>query len=299
MLGAVAGDVMGSAFEMGPARPDLTAQEVMDSASRFTDDTVLTAAVCRWLLSGQGMDAQGLSGAYRQAFERHPDRGYGSRFKKWAAGADLSEGMFKGSFGNGALMRLSPLAHWAAAHGLGAKETEKWAQFLALPTHSHFEALSASMCLARVQSELLAGAGPKQAAQIGAREYFVEFWKDWEQLRRECPLGCGSYTTAQIALSALWNFEDWESAVMACIRLGSDTDTYAAVAGGLAQCAWPVPEKWSRLARERLTEGGLDLAGDLDAFERAFMAPRAGAGDEGILKAIARDRIVKCCWSGA
>lgn len=278
MLGAVAGDVMGSAFEMGPARPDLTAQEVMDSASRFTDDTVLTAAVCRWLSSGQGMDAQGLSGAYRQAFARYPDRGFGSRFKKWAAGAELAEGMFAGSFGNGALMRLSPLAHWARAQGLGERETEEWAKFLALPTHSHFEAVSASMCLARVQCGLLAGAGAKQAVEDGARKYFVEFWRDWEQLRRECPLGCGAYQTAQIALSALWNFDDWESAVMACIRLGSDTDTYAAVAGGLAQCVWPVPEKWSELARARLCGAEEDLAEDLDAFERAFMAPRAGAG---------------------
>lgn len=73
MLGAIAGDIVGSRFEgqAGPP-PDFT---LFHRDCCFTDDTVCTLAVAEALLSGSDFAA-----ALRAFVRRHPRRGYGGMF---------------------------------------------------------------------------------------------------------------------------------------------------------------------------------------------------------------------------
>ena len=68
--------------------------------------------------------------------------------------------------------------------------------------------------------------------------------------------------------SAVWSVlttDDYKSAVLRAVNLGSDTDTVGAVAGALAGALYgydAIPEKWlsSLLGRDRIAQMCKDLA---------------------------------------
>ena len=71
MLGAIAGDVIGSIYEFANIKTEDFA--LFGEGCRFTDDTVCTVAVAHCLLS------DGDFGEYlSQYFLRHPNRGFGA-----------------------------------------------------------------------------------------------------------------------------------------------------------------------------------------------------------------------------
>ena len=107
MLGAIAGDIIGSIYEAAPIKKkDFP---LFGPAATFTDDTVCTVAIADALLSG------GDFARYLRAWvRRHPGRGYGGMFLRWANTPDMPA---YGSWGNGAAMRVSPIA-WLAADPL-------------------------------------------------------------------------------------------------------------------------------------------------------------------------------------
>ena len=79
MLGAIAGDIIGSRFEAIPTKSfDF---ELFTESSTFTDDTVMTVAVADAILErkpyGKNLMEWG---------RRYPDAGYGGNFMRWLAG---------------------------------------------------------------------------------------------------------------------------------------------------------------------------------------------------------------------
>src|SRR4051812_22372773 len=134
MLGAIAGDVIGSAWEAkGEKRLDFP---LFTKFSRFTDDTVMTVAVAHALL-----EHRDYAEAMREYGLRYPFAGYGMQFSRWLC--DQSMGPY-GSYGNGAAMRVSPVA-WAV-HSMDAVLAE--AARSAAPTHSHPEGIKGAQALA-------------------------------------------------------------------------------------------------------------------------------------------------------
>ena len=76
MIGAIAGDMIGSIYEQRPIK--IKDFELFGPHCRFTDDTVLTVAVAHAILTGR---------SYRQALmeigRRYPHAGYGGSFIRW------------------------------------------------------------------------------------------------------------------------------------------------------------------------------------------------------------------------
>ncbi len=99
MIGAIAGDIIGSIYEaQNYKRTDFP---LFDPFSRFTDDTVLTVAVADVLLYGGSYVAK-----FKEYYRLYRDRGYGPGFRRWAASDRVSP---YHSTGNGAAMRVSPI----------------------------------------------------------------------------------------------------------------------------------------------------------------------------------------------
>ena len=100
MWGAVIGDIAGSRFEGSRGGPK--SFEFFHQHCRYTDDTVCTAAVADIIVNDHRPDST------LQAWcRRHPGRGYGAHFRIWIASAAPTP---YGSFGNGAAMRVAPVA---------------------------------------------------------------------------------------------------------------------------------------------------------------------------------------------
>lgn len=77
MLGAIAGDVIGSVYER--QRTKAKDFPLFSPGSRFTDDSVLTCAVADRLLHGGDYVR-----AFHEWFHAYPNAGYGGTFIRWA-----------------------------------------------------------------------------------------------------------------------------------------------------------------------------------------------------------------------
>ena len=99
MLGAIAGDIIGSIYEHRPIKT--TRFPLFHPLCRFTDDTVLTVALAASILHGTGF-----VGLMKQYYRAYPRAGYGGSFHQWAQ-SNRSDPY--NSWGNGSAMRVSPV----------------------------------------------------------------------------------------------------------------------------------------------------------------------------------------------
>ena len=253
MLGAIAGDIIGSRFEgrAGPA-PDFT---LFHPACRFTDDSVCTLAIADALLSGRDFAA-----SLRRFVRRHPGRGYGGMFLDWAL-ADMAPAY--GSWGNGAPMRVAAVG-WLARDEAEALEL---AAAQASVSHNHPDAVAAAQAVAL--AILLARSGAPPAAL--RRRLVDDFGYD---LAPDRALARGGFDvsaagTVPPALAAALAADGWEDAVRTTVCLGGDTDTLACIAGAVAEAVHGLPRDIAEAARNHLSD---DLRVVLERFEAAVSA---------------------------
>ncbi len=97
MIGAVAGDMIGSPYEGHPTKSTKFPARV----ARFTDDTVLTVAVAHAIITGESYAV-----SIERFARRYPDAGYGGMFQKWLWSPEKRP---YNSWGNGSAMRVSPV----------------------------------------------------------------------------------------------------------------------------------------------------------------------------------------------
>jgi ADP-ribosylglycohydrolase len=104
MLGAIAGDVIGSPYEWN--RVSSRDCPLFSPASRFTDDSVLTFAVASAILKSELVGAPDYLKHVVAFARRWPNAGYGGNFRKWFRSDDPKP---YNSWGNGSAMRASPV----------------------------------------------------------------------------------------------------------------------------------------------------------------------------------------------
>lgn len=133
MLGAIAGDVIGSVFERNNVKT--TDFRLFSVMSTYTDDTVLTIAVAHALL-----DELDYTDVFKQYAKRYPSAGYGGTFKRWV----YSSREPYNSWGNGSAMRVSPVG-WAFNT---VEEVLSEAERSAAVTHNHPEGVKGAQSVA-------------------------------------------------------------------------------------------------------------------------------------------------------
>ncbi|MCI8660403.1 MAG: ADP-ribosylglycohydrolase family protein [Lachnospiraceae bacterium] len=172
--------------------------------------------------------------------------------------------------GNGALMRVLPLALWHFVQGntdleKRSKALVRDAHSQCLITHGHLcnQVCSALYCL--VAQALLEGMEIQEAIQEGVfvlrsiyrEEPAYEQELEWS-VRPDIPWeGKGTGYVVDCLRSALMILEqalDYEDAVKRAVLLGHDTDTTACVTGGLAGIYYGlqgIPRRWIQALKER------------------------------------------------
>ena len=104
ILGAIAGDIIGSVYEFHSTRRyDF---ELFNELMRPTDDTVMTLAVAEWILTDPELSPSRLTRTMREWGRKYPRAGYGGNFRTWLN--DENAGPYY-SWGNGSAMRVSPV----------------------------------------------------------------------------------------------------------------------------------------------------------------------------------------------
>jgi len=257
MLGAIAGDIIGSVFEWDNNKT--TDFELFSPESNFTDDTVLTVAIAECLLEGTDF-----AHTLKDYALRYPGRGYGGRFAIWMNSTSYRP---YNSFGNGSAMRVSPVGF--AFDTL--EETLSCAKKSSAVTHDHPEGVKGAQAVAA--AIFLARTGSKKEE---IKNYIVEkFGYDLErtvaQIRpgyrfdETCP---GSVPESIIAFL---ESTDFESAVRLAISLGGDSDTIACIAGSIAEAFYGgVPDAIADECRLIVSPAMIPV---IDRFYERFVEP--------------------------
>lgn len=257
MMGAIAGDVIGSVYEGWPIKTkDFP---LFSGRSTFTDDTVLTVAVADALL-GDGDYVR----AFHEYFARYPRRGFGSSFAGWASGRRTGA---YGSYGNGAAMRVSPVA-WA--HDALKAVVEEARQSAAV-THDHPEGLKGAMATAG--AIFLARKGAEKAE---IRDYISDTFgyaldRSVDEIRPGYGFDVSCQGSVPESIICFLDSQDFEDALRNAVSLGGDADTMACIAGAIAEAYYGgVPEKIDQDIRARLDSGLIEV---IERFEERFETP--------------------------
>lgn len=263
LIGAIAGDIIGSVYEWHNAKKDVS---FFKEGCRFTDDTVLTCAVANWLieqseLSGDSDDLYNhwlLKKNLKNFAKKYPNAGYGGMFKKWFQGEEQEP---MNSFGNGAGMRVSAVPYFCDA----PDTVDKWAQASAEVTHNHPEGIKGAQAIANAvwgASRGLTKVEIKDAIEEG---FGYDLSKGLDEIGRNAhKFDATCQVTVPEAIIAFLNSEDYEDAIRKAILVGGDSDTIACMTGAIAGAYYGVPDYIVREAMSYLPE---DLADVVIKFE--------------------------------
>jgi ADP-ribosylglycohydrolase len=221
MIGAIAGDIIGSIYERDPIKTKEFS--LFGPYCRFTDDTVLTVAVAEAILTGRPYLE-----TVREIGQRYPNAGYGGTFIRWLHSA-ASEPY--NSWGNGSAMRVSPV-------GLAFDREEDVLREAALSaeiTHNHPEGIKGAQATALAVFLARTGRVKEEIrTEIGTR-FRYNLDKTVETIRPDYTFDVSCQGTVPAAIIAFLDSNSYEDAVRNAISLGGDSDTLACIAGAIAE----------------------------------------------------------------
>ncbi|TNV68680.1 ADP-ribosylglycohydrolase family protein [Trichococcus shcherbakoviae] len=250
MLGAIIGDIVGSRFEWHNHKDKEF--ELFTEDCRMTDDSIMTLAVANALMEtekalesvAKGQERNNeyyillekMSIQYMQAFGRsYPDCGFSRAFFQWIISDDPQP---YNSYGNGAAMRISPVAYV----GRTQKEIQDLSETVTGVSHNHAEGLKGAEATAT--AIFMAGrcASKDEIKNRIADEYYpLNFTLDG--IRDSYSFTTDCQATVPQAIVAFLESTSFEDAIRNAVSLGGDSDTLAAIAGAIAEAYYGIPEQ--------------------------------------------------------
>ena len=245
MLGAVAGDIIGSVHEFAATKS--VDFDLFVPASTFTDDTVLAVAVADCLLNGVDY-----VDTFRKYAADYPNAGYGLRFSRWVSSGRREP---YNSFGNGSAMRVPAVGYAFDALDDVLAEAARSARV----THNHPEGVRGAKATAAV---FMARRGDtKQQIREELQAMFAYRLSDrLDDIRPAYEFDESCQVTVPAALIAFFESSDYEDAVRKAISLGGDADTLACITGAVAEAHYGgVPQHIAARAMDTLDDRLRDI----------------------------------------
>jgi type I restriction enzyme M protein len=283
MIGAIIGDIVGSRFEWNNIKTKEF--ELLTYRCEFTDDSVMSLAVAKAILDCGG-DNENLGGfavnAMREVGQPYPNCGYGGMFRQWIYSEKPEP---YGSYGNGAAMRVSACGF--AAHTLD--EAVLLSRKVTEVTHNHpegikgAEATAVCIFLARTGSNIL-----EIRDYVNEHYYPMNFTLDG--IRESYTFNETCQDTVPQAIMAFLESSSFEDAIRNAISIGGDSDTLAAITGGIAEAYYGVPADIRKHALTFLDERLLKI---LVEFENAYQPALEKTVTNAPVKVSRKDKKVK------
>jgi len=227
MIGAIAGDIIGSVYEWD--RIKTKDFDLFRTDCFFTDDTVLTVALAESILTGA--DYASLMRAY---YRRYPGAGYGGFFHQWAR---VHGSPPYNSWGNGAAMRISAVGF--AFNSL--EEVLARAEHYTAVTHNHAEGIKGAKATAAAIFLARNGCSKAEIGKYLAETFSYDLERTVDEIRPAYHFNESCQETVPEAIVCFLDSRDFEDAIRNAISLGGDSDTIACITGGIAQAHYGVP----------------------------------------------------------
>ena len=221
MLGAIAGDVIGSIYEGAPPGPENF--PLFHAGSGPTDDSVLTLAVAEAIL-----DREPYHSAMRRWARLHPGAGYGLMFHRWIH--DDALGPYQ-SYGNGSAMRVSPAAWIHDSLEATLEEARRTAEI----THDHPEGIRGAQAVAGAIFVARTGGGRDGVRRLVQERFGYDTTLTLAAMRRDSRFDETCRGTVPQAVSIALLASGVEDAIRKSVSIGGDVDTIACIAGSIAE----------------------------------------------------------------
>lgn len=264
LLGTFVGDALGMPWEGHPSKAipeDVEMAEARLGRGTYTDDTEMMINLAESLLEHGAVDDDHLARAFLKGHD--PYRGYGRGtlevFSLWETGTPVAHAASQvfdgtGSRGNGAAMRIAPVAVKFA----GSPDLLEQARRSAEVTHRHPVAVDGAVVAAVAVAAALRGepvldsaaaaaVTPELIERLGRVEQALDEQPQPEEIAERLGNAAVADESVPAAIYSAVAHDNFESAVRFAVRCGGDTDTIAAVAGAIAGAAHgieAIPERW-------------------------------------------------------
>lgn len=234
MFGAIIGDIVGSRFESNNNRSKKF--DFFTYECRVTDDSIMTLAIAKAILESNGDYSDLAENAikYMQTIGRqYPNCGYGGNFIWWIHSNDPKP---YGSFGNGAAMRVSACGFVANS----LEEAKQLSKAVTEVTHNHPEGLKGAEATAVAIFLARSGKNLLEIRDYITKNYYpLNFTLDG--IRESYLFNVSCQETVPQAIEAFLESNNFEDAIRNAISIGGDSDTIAAITGGIAEAYYGIP----------------------------------------------------------
>jgi len=248
LIGAIIGDIVGSRFEFNNHRSKDF--ELFTDECFVTDDSIMTLAVAKAIMETcrtfeSSVVTSGFSDEFYSVLERntirymqeigrkYPNCGYGSRFYQWIFSQNPQP---YGSFGNGAAMRISPVGFAARSK----EEAVKMSKVVTSVSHNHAEGIKGAEATVIAIFMARTGSSKEEIRSRITRDYYeLDFTLDEIRDTYEFDETCQG--TVPQAIEAFLESTSFEDCHTQCHIYGGDSDTLAAITGGIAEAYYGVP----------------------------------------------------------
>lgn len=234
MIGALIGDIVGSIYEWHNHRSKDF--EFFSPRCFFTDDSVMSLAVCKALMESRSdfSDLGEQAVRWMQKIGRpYPNCGYGGSFYRWMYSDHPKP---YNSYGNGAAMRVSGCGYAAAS----LEQVKQLSKAVTEISHSHPESLKGAEATAVAVFMARNGKSLKEIEACIKEDYYpIDFSLD--SIRKTYTFNETCQDTVPQAMQAFFESTDFEDAIRNAISVGGDSDTLAAITGSVAGAYYGVP----------------------------------------------------------
>jgi ADP-ribosylglycohydrolase len=254
IIGAIAGDVIGSVYEWKSFKTIYF--PLFTSASTFTDDSVLTMAVADAVLNQK--DFKEAIWTYGR---NYPKRGYGGMFKSWLK-ADNPQPY--DSFGNGSAMRVSAIGFAYTT----LEDVLEMAKQSAEVSHNHPEGIKGAQATAAAIFLARTGTSKADIKTYIETTFDYKLDKTLDEIRPVYRFDATCQGSVPQAIQSFLESTDYETTIRLAISLGGDSDTIACIAGGIAAAYYKhIPDDIIQGVIQRLPNAFIEL---LEQFEEKF-----------------------------
>ena len=231
MLGALVGDIVGSVYEFHNVK--YTDFEMFTPWTNFTDDSVMTLAVAKWLMEDESRSMQGLAYYMQELGKKYPNAGYGGNFSAWLYQEHPQP---YNSWGNGSGMRASPVGLYART----LDEALALAAVTAAVTHNHPEGVKGAQAIAASMFLCREGKSKEEIRDYVERVFDYDLHRKIEDIRPSYSFDVSCQGSVPEAIIAFLEGNDFEEVIRLAVSIGGDSDTIACMAGAIAACLYPI-----------------------------------------------------------
>ena len=245
MLGALVGDIIGSVYEFCNTKS--TQFNLLSPWSNFTDDSVMTLAVAKWLVEDELHTLHYLIYCMQELGNRYPNAGYGGRFSGWLCEDNPQP---YNSWGNGAGMRVSPVGLYAKT----LDEALALAAVTASVSHNHPEGVKGAQAIAACVYLCKEGKTKVEIKKYVEQTFDYDLNRTIAEIRPRYEFYESCQKSVPEAIIAFLEGNSFEEVLRLAISLGGDSDTIACMACAIAACMYPIPEDIAKKCDELLTD---------------------------------------------